>query len=69
MVPINVVAVSEVTPVKVVTVAPNATEVLPIVKELTVGVIVEAVVKRVPVLSGNVNVLSAVASADVRVIS
>ena len=69
MVPINVVAVSEVTPVKVVTVAPNATEVLPIVKELTVGVIVEAVVKSVPVLSGNVNVLSAVASADVRVIS
>ena len=72
MVPINVVAVNEVTPVNVVTVAPNDTEVLPIVTSLLARELLgidDPVVKMVPVESGNVNVLSAVASAAVRVIS
>ena len=65
----NVVAVRDVKPAIVEAVAPNVIDVLPIVKELTVGVIVEAVVKRVPVSFGNVRVRSAVASAAVRVVS
>ena len=72
MVPINVVAVSEVTPVNVVTVAPNDTEVLPIVTALLARELLgidDPVVKIVPVESGSVSVRSAVASAAVRVIS
>jgi len=65
----KVVAARDVKPAIVEAVAPNAIDVLPIVKELTVGVIVEAVVKRVPVSFGNVRVRSAVASAAVRVVS
>ena len=65
----SVVAVNEVNPAIVEAVAPKVIDVLPIVKELTVGVIVEAVVKRVPVSLGNVRVRSAVASVAVRVVS
>ena len=65
----SVVAVNEVNPAIVEAVAPRAIDVLPIVKELTVGVIVEAVVKIVPVSLGNVRVRSAVASVAVRVVS
>ena len=63
------VAVNEVKPAIVEAVVPNVIDVLPIVKELTVGVIVEAVVKIVPVSLGNVRVLSAVASVAVKVVS
>ena len=65
----KVVAVKDVNPAIVEAVEPNVIEVLPIVKELTVGVIVEADVKIVPVSFGNVRVRSAVGSVTVRVVS
>ena len=65
----KVVAVSDVKPAIVDAVAPKVIDVLPIVKELTVGVIVEADVKIVPVSFGNVRVRSAVGSVTVRVVS
>ena len=68
----NVVAVKDVKPARVAEVTPKLKLVLPIVTELFARLLLAIdvpVVKTVPVLSGRVIVLSAVASLDVNVVS